>query len=570
MPFLIKNHYIGLLFVFFALLLTTINCVFFAAQAQPCTTENAAGCVCPPQSANADTCWLLPDLSIAKKMLLDPEWNTETKGNYYLSVATPNVGYGPVHVKASNYFICGTDTLYYANGIADTCPGGTYPKQLIRQIIYIKMGETMDTVLRWAGSMTYHPLHKHMHVDDWSYYSIRIKNPEEPNPLKWQSVAETTKTGFCLMDFGSCTSTKYNDYCIDAQGNALNNPADIPNYGLGGGEYTCGFDQGISAGFLDVYNQYLPTMSIPIPDDLCDGDYYLVVQVDPLDYFLEMDTTNNLLVLPLTLTEQTPKQASILAVNGKNRTCYTDTTWLKATTGDTFLWNTGQTTQTIAATTTGNYWVTITNQCGNFTSDTVSIEIINPDTPIAQPDTVCIGEIPIFTVSAADSSVNWYASQTDTTLLGNGLNFSPPAPPFNDTVFYAAHLQNVVGQSHYCPPYDRFFGPGGIIPPNYRGYLVFDALSPFVLKSVEITNLEPGEITIELRDSTGLVLQSKKQFIEYGTKRYDLDFYLLPGKKYQLGTAEKARFFRNFSPVKFPFQVNGFVRITGGFCQECG
>ena len=164
-----------------------------------CTTTNATTCVC--ENSGSTNCDLLPDIIVARPPLLvsgtsgiieySQSGNGANDGRLRLSVSTPNIGHGPLEVRTTNRYVCGTDTI---TGTAPaTCPTtGLPPKQLVVQRVYKKNGNTMSYIDRTAGSMTYHPSHGHMHVDDWGIYTLRTQT-NDPNPLNWPIVATGAK-----------------------------------------------------------------------------------------------------------------------------------------------------------------------------------------------------------------------------------------------------------------------------------------------------------------------------------------------------------------------------------------
>lgn len=310
----------GLLLMGVAVLLS------FADSFAQCTTTNATSCVCET-SGSAD-CDLLPDIIAARPPLLvsgsngiieySQSGNGSNDGRLRISVSTPNVGHGPLEVRATNLYICGTDTF---SGTAPTlCPNsGLPPRQLIRQRVYHKNSNSMSNYDRDAGSMTYHPTHGHMHVDNWGVFTLR-KQTNDPDPLNWPIIGNGAKLAFCLMDYGSCST--YGGHCVDSLGNTLLN-GNFPNFGLGGGSYNCSPSvQGISSGFTDIYYQYLDGMWIDIPPGTCNGNYHIVVQLDPNDYFLEENENNNVLAVPFTLTQQAPPPS--VTFSSLSNVCYND------------------------------------------------------------------------------------------------------------------------------------------------------------------------------------------------------------------------------------------------------
>lgn len=354
-------------YLLLAILLIAIPTFIYA---QPCTVNDATGCVCEDGSTD---CLLLPNIKIAYDVLADSDVNPEYPGVLRVSVSTPNVGHGPLRVIATNNFVCGTDTLWNSN--ITVCPDGSTPSQLVQQRIYKKEGNNMSYIDRWAGTMTYHPTHNHSHFDEWGVYTLRIPDPNEPDPLKWAIVGEGSKLGFCLMDYGSCEY--YDGHCRDENDNTVT--TDSPNYGLGGGTYSCGTtNQGISAGWTDIYYYNLDGMFINLPGGTCNGDYMVVVEVDPNNVLLEENEDDNIMVAPITITKQTDPAnvtpTTSISVNGPTAICDGEQTELSVPrTGSAYLWSNGATTSTITVTSPGTYTCEVTTPCGVALSDVVLI-----------------------------------------------------------------------------------------------------------------------------------------------------------------------------------------------------
>ena len=550
---------------FFTLfLLSFLSCFSISLLAQPCTTTTAEGCLCPD---GTNECDLLPDIKISEQLLLDASQNPEVYGQLRVSVSTPNIGYGPLSVTSTDYFVCGTDTFQVEGANFETCPDGSAPKQLIKQKIYRKVGTSMQSYERWAGSMTYHPTHGHMHVDDWGVFSLRQEIAGIDDPLQWPIVAEGAKIGFCLMDFGSCPF--YDGHCLDDNGEIMNDPEQIPNYGLGGGTYSCGlFDQGISAGYTDIYHYNLDGMDIPIPASLCNGTYQLVVEIDPQNHFLEMNEDNNIMVVPFTLTKQDISPEQKIRVLGNTNICSGESVTLMAELGYDFQWNTGETTPSITVTEAGTYTLSAMS-CENPVSyNNVTINVF--DTPevsiVASEETICVptnitldasieGEI------AENAVFQWYDDANSNTPIATGTQFVTEELTETKT-YYADYVQTFEG-TYFGGPFDNTFGSGGLYAQIYNAHLNFDVHQESTLVSVKAFAIGDGERTIELRDSEGNVLQSITAFLPDGGSRVTLNFDLAVGENYQLGTSEWPSMFRNNSNVTYPYEVSNIVSITG-------
>ncbi|MGR6087970.1 MAG: T9SS type A sorting domain-containing protein [Arcticibacter sp.] len=342
-----------------------------------CTTTNATSCACA--TAGATNCDLLPDIIVARPPLTvsgtngvieySQSGNGSNDGRLRISASSPNVGHGPLEIRTTTTYICGTDTL---TGTAPTtCPNtGLPPRQLIKQRVYQKNGNVMSYYDRDAGSMTYHPTHGHMHVDNWGVFTLRSAT-NDPNPLNWPIVGNGAKLAFCLMDYGSCST--YPGHCVDAQGNTLLN-GNFPNYGLGGGQYNCSVTvQGISSGYTDIYYQSLDGMWINIPPGTCNGQYYIVVQLDPENYFLEENENNNVIAVPYTLTLQTAAGNPTIAASPSSVICPGGSVTLTASPATSYLWSTGATTQSIIVNQSGAY--TVTTNGGSACSGSASINV---------------------------------------------------------------------------------------------------------------------------------------------------------------------------------------------------
>lgn len=374
-----------------------------------CTTTNATSCVCQ----NGGTlCDLLPDIKVARPPLLvngssgyveypqvcNPSCNGND-GRLRISVSTPNIGLGPLEVRSTNIAICGTDTFYNVS-TSFTCPNGQPLMTPLKQRIYRKNGNTMTFTDRNAGTMTYHPSHGHMHVNDWGLYSLRTSTAD-PNPLNWPVIGTGSKLAFCLMDYGSCST--YNGHCTDSANNVLINSS-FPNFGLGGGNYGCSASvQGISSGYTDIYYQSLDGMWINLPPGLCNGNYWIVVQLDPYNYFLESNENNNVLAVPVTLTQQGGTLPMITA-SGATTFCQGGSVSLSATPAQNYLWSNGATTQSITVNQAGSYSVTVNSgtACVSTSSPTTVTVTQLPITASATPSTVCPGEN--VTLQASSSS----------------------------------------------------------------------------------------------------------------------------------------------------------------------
>jgi hypothetical protein len=124
-------------------------------------------------------------------------------------------------------------------------------------------GSFYDSV---AGDFVYHPEHAHFHFEDYALY--RLVPVNAPGASERQSA----KTTFCVMDTNK-----------------------IPNTAgpLAAVYSTCGAEvQGMSIGWGDTYGSHLVGQSFDVTDSP-DGDYKLMIDIDPRLRILESDESDN-------------------------------------------------------------------------------------------------------------------------------------------------------------------------------------------------------------------------------------------------------------------------------------
>jgi L-ascorbate metabolism protein UlaG (beta-lactamase superfamily) len=140
------------------------------------------------------------------------------------------------------------------------------------QRIFDQNGEYQE---RFVGEFLFHPGHNHWHLDSFSLYELW--SLQENGNLD-SVVATSGKVSYCLRDI-----------------RRVPHPDQAPRMGYG----TCTYGrQGLSIGWADVYDYYLPGQSIEI-SGIPDGTYALMSIADPYNLIQESDETNNAIVIYL-------------------------------------------------------------------------------------------------------------------------------------------------------------------------------------------------------------------------------------------------------------------------------
>lgn len=543
-----------------------------------CSTSNATSCQC--RTSGQSNCDLLPDITISWKALRDyaggpneyPQNDPSNPGRLRVTGSTPNIGYGPLNVRGVDqngyrWFLCGTDTIsiYDPNSSIDytnsSCPD---MKQLILQRIYHKNNGAMTFTERMAGTMTYHPTHGHNHVDDWATFTLRVEVPGESNPLNWPIVGDGAKVGFCLMDYYPCTSSSASGHCRTSQeynsGTALNSQSNYPNYGLGGGSYNCSqITQGISVGYTDVYSESLDGMWINIPPNTCNGDYWVVMEVDPRNNFIEENENNNWTAVPVTLTQQLPSAVDFASITASTATtiCAGTPIELTATAGTSYLWSTGETTRTITPTQSGTYGCTVTSTCGTDAADPVTVEVVEVQEPLGTGDVIeGAGQA---VLEATGTDIRWYDQAVGGNMVGSGNQFTTPV--ISETTSYWA--EDRFAQTAASQFVGKSTNSGGGAYNTLDQYLIFDALDAFMLKSVKVYAQSAGNRTFQVLNSTGGLVVETTRNVPAGESRVQLDLFVPAGTDYRLKlTTGFIDMYRNNGGVSFPYSIGGLVNIT--------
>jgi hypothetical protein len=172
-----------------------------------------------------------------------------------------NIGAGPIEVRPNRSVRCPAGQQHSTQVIyRDTNGNGRYNRRT-------------DTLVgrHHAGCMVYHPAHRHWHFQASARYTLL-----DPSEDARVVVSARRKVSFCLRDTARVPD-RYGTFA----------------YGRAYGSCDRTRPQGISVGWVDVYQAWLPGQGLRLPKALKNGIYCLETTVDPLDRLLESDNMNN-------------------------------------------------------------------------------------------------------------------------------------------------------------------------------------------------------------------------------------------------------------------------------------
>ena len=274
-------------------------------------------------------------------------------------------------------------------------------------------------------------------------------------------------------------------------------------------------------------------------------------------------------ISPSVNVELNPDQTPIVTASASDlNICEGSTMTLTSSSGSSYLWSNGDTTQSITVNQTGDYSVTAQGVCQLWTSAVTSVNVYPAPAPTASD--VNLTSPGTANLNAIGNSISWYDVPTGGTVLGTGPSFTTAF--LNQTqYFYAEDAYSYGGGIDHVGQPD-YTGTSPFSGNTTNAYQIFDVLRPCMLKTVKVYTDSPGNRIIELRNSSGTVLQSATVFIPMDTTTITLNFSLTPGTNYRLGTntAQNNTLFgyasprlrRSSSGVSYPYTLNNFVSIT--------
>jgi Zn-dependent metalloprotease len=183
-----------------------------------------------------------------------------------------------------------------------------------------------------------------------------------------------------------------------------------------------------------------------------------------------------------------------------------------------------------------------------------------PNNPTTTGAAIC-GTGTVSLSASGTSQLYWYATPTATgSPLTIGNNYVTPSLIGNTTYY-------VVNTSTNAPVFGAPTGTSIGTSANYNTagqYDIFDVNQGCTLRSVVVYASVAGNRTIELRNSSNVLITSTVVNIPAGMSTVNLNFALTPGTGYQLGLSATSaiNLYRNSTGAVFPYNISGLVSVT--------
>ena len=261
-----------------------------------------------------------------------------------------------------------------------------------------------------------------------------------------------------------------------------------------------------------------------------------------------------------------PDETPVITSLSDTSFCIGGAVLLAASPAAGYLWSTGDTTQMIEVSETGNYSVVTQGLCETFSSAPIQVTALDAPLPVPVGDTVAL--FSSASLSAGGDELVWYDAATGGNVLFTGDPFITP-PLDSTTMFWVAN------NAQYGPP-DQFAGMvnhmgSNFAGPQTNGQIIFDCYTPFKIISVKVSANLPGFRMIELRSAGGAVLASKLIDVVAGTSVVEVNLDVPVGNdlilttnvgvnQQNLGT-NGPQLRRSDLGVNYPYEISGYLKI---------
>jgi len=226
--------------------------------------------------------------------------------------------------------------------------------------------------------------------------------------------------------------------------------------------------------------------------------------------------------------------------------------------GSTYLWSNGANSQSIVVSTTGIYWVEVSNANGSSRDSIFVTVLTTPQAPLVFDTTVCANESLILEENFSADGIIWSLDSNFSQTYPNVGNFF-----LQDTTLYAKTFNKLFeGRVGFE---DNTFAGGGFLT-QLTGSR-FDAQINLVIDSVAVyVNRGGTHLTIELRNDNNETLSQRQLVVATTGKTFvPLNFFVPQGSGYRiiLTDISQGSIYRN-GPTTFtyPQSLPGILDIT--------
>jgi len=267
----------------------------------------------------------------------------------------------------------------------------------------------------------------------------------------------------------------------------------------------------------------------------------------------------------LSVIEVVGEQPTI-EVEGSLNLCDGGTVVMTASEAESWLWSTGEETQTIEVTSAGTFSVSVIDICSNASaSEEHTVTLF--DSPLGPPtltSSASASEFPFTATLEATGGENikWYDAEIDGNLLYEGAVYETDVLEMS-TTFWASASHITTGEMAVGGELTN--QSTGQYHSNSSRWLEFDAYEDMLLSRVTVYANGAYDRTFELIDGSNNVLASTTVFVEDGEFVVNLNFEVPAGSGYGLrSTTNDPQLWREgtASELSYPYALGGLGAIT--------
>ena len=263
----------------------------------------------------------------------------------------------------------------------------------------------------------------------------------------------------------------------------------------------------------------------------------------------------------VTVTVLTPEVPTITVI-GETEFCEGENIVLSASDAASYDWSSGQDTQDIVVTESGDYTVQITGECNEPISSEPVIVTVYEAAPTPVIDDILLDTPGEGTFIGTSENLFWYDSEDATDALYQGAEYTAT---FNETTSIWVEDATVIGGGEAQGGLEENTANGQYhFNSNY--YLTFDAVADIVIESVKVYAGDAGEREIGVIDGSGTLVAQGTFMLEEGEQVVELNFEVPAGENYGLRCLDDdPQLWRDQSDddLPFPYDLNGLASITG-------
>ena len=169
--------------------------------------------------------------------------------------------------------------------------------------------------------------------------------------------------------------------------------------------------------------------------------------------------------------------------------------------------------------------------------------------------------------ASGTGTLDWYNASTGGTLINTGTSYTISNLTSNDTLYVendVAHAVQAVGM------------PSSTLSPSSGGYytstaeqgLIFDTYQPVIINTVDVYANSTSSRTINLKNSSGAILNTLTTNITSGHQTVTLNFNVPAGTGFVLSCTANNDLWRETTDASFPYTIPALMSITGNTAAD--